>query len=452
VARDPALILARYSEPVPRYTSYPTAPHFETDLGPTLLPEMLGAIGQSERVSLYIHVPYCDRLCWFCGCHTKHTRQYGPVADYVASLLREVALVSRAIGFPAPVAQLHFGGGSPSLMRSGDFQRLSDALHEAFTIDAASEISVEIDPSDVTDDTLDGLTALGMTRASIGVQDFDPAVQAAINRPQSFELTREVIASLRAIGIGSLNIDALYGLPLQTEQRLAATLEKVVDLAPDRIALFGYAHMPWLKKHQTMIRDEDLPDQTERFRQARLAEAALVAAGYAAIGIDHFALPHDTLAEAARTGTLHRNFQGYTTDACATMIGLGASSIGRFRDGYVQNIVPTASYRAAVDADRLPVGRGYRLSDDDRVRAYWIERLMCDFAVCFADLEARFGAAAAPYIAEARMIATSDADGLCRVEADRFVIPDDARPFTRIVAARFDAHLKTSAFRYSKAV
>lgn len=450
--RDSAAILGRYSEPVPRYTSYPTAPHFQPDLGADLLPDMLAEITGDKRVSLYIHVPYCDRLCWFCGCHTKHTRQYAPVADYVDSLLREIALVSRAVGFAVPVAQLHFGGGSPSLMRSGDFRRLSDALREAFTIDAATEISVEIDPSDVTDDTLDGLSALGMTRASIGVQDFDPAVQAAINRPQSFELTREIAASLRAIGIGSLNIDALYGLPLQTEKRLAATLDKVVDLEPDRIALFGYAHMPWLKKHQTMIRDEDLPDQGERFGQARLAEAALVAAGYAAIGIDHFALPHDTLAEAARTGTLHRNFQGYTTDACETLIGLGASSIGRFRDGYVQNIVPTASYRAAVDAGRLPVGRGYRLSDDDRIRAHLIERLMCDFAVSFADLKARFGAAAAPYIAEARLIAASDADGLCRLDADRFVIPYEARSFTRIVAARFDAHLQTSAFRYSKAV
>lgn len=306
--------------------------------------------------------------------------------------------------------------------------------------------------SDVTDDTLDGLNALGMTRASIGVQDFDPAAQAAINRPQSFELTRDIVASLRSIGIGSLNIDALYGLPLQTEQRLAATLEKVVDLAPDRIALFGYAHMPRLKKHQTMIRDEDLPDQGERFKQARLAEAALVAAGYAAIGIDHFAMPHDPLAEASRTGRLHRNFQGYTTDACETLIGLGASSIGRFSSGYVQNIVPTTAYRAALDDDRLPVRRGYGLSDDDRVRAYWIERLMCEFAVSFADLEARSGAAAAPYIAEARIVAASDADGLCRVEADRFVIPDDARPYTRIVAARFDAHLRTSAFQYSKAV
>ncbi len=450
--RDPAAILTRHSEPVPRYTSYPTAPHFHPDLGPALLPELLGGITRDKSVSLYIHVPYCDRLCWFCGCHTKHTRQYAPVADYVDSLLREIVLVSRAIGFPAPVAQLHFGGGSPSLMRSGDFQRLSDAFRDSFTIDAATEISVEIDPSDVTDDTLDGLKALGMTRASIGVQDFDPAVQTAINRPQSFELTREIVASLGSIGIGSLNIDALYGLPLQTEQRLAATLEKVVDLAPDRIALFGYAHMPWLKKHQTMIRDEDLPDQGERFKQARLAEAALVAAGYAGIGIDHFALPHDTLAEASRTGRLHRNFQGYTTDACETLIGLGASSIGRFSSGYVQNIVPTTAYRAALDDDRLPVGRGYRLDEDDRVRAHWIERLMCDFAVSFADVEARFGAVAAPYITEARMIAASDADGLCRVEADRFVIPDDARPFTRIVAARFDAHLRTSAFRYSKAV
>lgn len=452
-AIDPAVILARYPAAVPRYTSYPTAPHFQPGLGEELLPRMLAAITPDERISLYLHVPFCDRLCWFCGCHTKHTLKYDPVAAYVTTLIEEIGRVAGTIGFRARAGQIHFGGGSPSMLSANDMQRLGDALRGAFAIDAETEISVEIDPSDVTDATLDGLRALGLTRASIGVQDFDPEVQKTINRPQSFELTRDVATALRDIGVHSLNIDALYGLPLQTEERLKATIGQVIELGPDRVALFGYAHVPWLKKHQKMIRDADLPDGMARFHQAALAADAMRAAGYQPVGIDHFAKPDDTLAQAVRAGTLHRNFQGYTTDTCRTLIGLGASSIGSFADGYVQNIVPTAQYAQAVERGDLAGAKGYRLTSDDRIRAWMIGRLMCDFAVDFGALEARFGAStAAPYIREARLLAAHDEDGLSGIEGTRFVVPIEARPFTRIVASRFDAYLNASQIRYSKAV
>ena len=449
---DPAAILARYPAAVPRYTSYPTAPHFQAELGADLLPRMLASVSPGERVSLYLHIPFCDKLCWFCGCHTKHTLKYDPVAAYVGTLLEEIGRVAATIGFRAPVGHIHFGGGSPSMLSAADMTRLGDALRGAFTVDAQTEISVEIDPSDVTDETLRGLQALGLTRASIGVQDFDVEVQQAINRPQSFELTRDVAAALRGIGVRSLNIDALYGLPLQSEQRLAATIAKVIELRPDRVALFGYAHVPWLKKHQTMIRDADLPDGLARFHQAALASRMMREAGYEAIGIDHFARPGDALAIAAREGTLHRNFQGYTTDTCTTLIGLGASSIGSFADGYVQNIVPTAQYAEAIARGELAGSRGYELTEDDRVRGWMITRLMCDFAIDFNAMDARFGAAAAPYLREARMIAAGDSDRLCVIEGARFVVPPDMRAFTRIVAARFDAYLNASEARYSKAV
>ncbi|MCB8838581.1 oxygen-independent coproporphyrinogen III oxidase [Aurantimonas sp. VKM B-3413] len=450
---DAAAILNRHGAQVPRYTSYPAAPHFGAETGRALLPAMIDCIDPEKPVSVYLHIPFCDRLCWFCGCHTKQTRRYQPVVDYVDSLLAEIATMRARIGFAPKVAALHLGGGSPSLLQSAEFARIGEALRKAFVFPADAEISVEIDPSDVSADTLEGLALLGMTRASIGVQDFDPAVQAAINRPQTFEATRDVIAALRAAGQCSINIDALYGLPLQTPERLERTIDQVISLDPERVALFGYAHVPWAKKHQTMIREEDLPGREQRLGDAARASAKLTGAGYAAIGIDHFARPGDPLAEAARTGRLHRNFQGYTTDACETLIGFGASAISRFRGGYVQNIVPTATYRQAVDSGALAAQRGYRLTRDDVIRGYMIERLMCDFRIDFAALAHGFGeVAGAPYVRECLRLAAGDRDGLVVSDEQSFAIRPEAKPFARVVASWFDAHLDGGEGRYSKAV
>lgn len=338
------------------------------------------------------------------------------------------------------------------MVRAVDFERISNALRQIFKFDHNSEISVEIDPSDVNEDTLNGLQQLGLTRASIGVQDFDPQVQAAINRPQSYEQTRDVVAALRKIGAGSLNIDALYGLPLQTADRLRHTIEKVVSLTPDRVALFGYAHVPWIKKHQRLINEADLPGTAERYSQARQASSQLSAAGYQEIGIDHFALPDDGLARASCEGTLRRNFQGYTTDNCNVLIGLGASAIGKTETGYVQNIVATGQYSACVQSGELPAARGLILSDDDKIRAHIIERLMCDYRFVYADLQSRFGSLAEPYLDEAQQLAAADTDDLCGEDETGFFVKPGAESFTRIVASRFDAYLKNSQFRYSKAV
>jgi oxygen-independent coproporphyrinogen-3 oxidase len=449
---DPKHILEKFSAAVPRYTSYPTAPHFKPDMGSPLMGELLDAIKPDEPISVYAHIPFCDKLCWFCGCHTKHIKQRAPLDVYISSLQSELGIISGKLAFKPLLGQLHFGGGSPSLLTQVDFAILRKALEAAFQFTDASEISVEIDPSDVTPDTLDGLKTLGLTRASIGVQDFAAEVQAAINRPQSFELTRRVVEDLRKAGIGSLNIDALYGLPLQSMETIADSISKVIELQPDRVALFGYAHVPWMKKHQQMINEEDLPGTIERYEQAELAADMLCKAGYVKIGIDHFALPGDALAIAAAKGVLHRNFQGYVTDACDTLLGLGASSIGRFKDGYIQNIVATGQYQTAVTNGMLPAAKGFRLTRDDHVRAWIIERLMCDFGFRFDALEARFGATAAPYITEAIRIAAQAADGLCTSSKQGFHIADDARAFTRIVAARFDAYLAESGARYSRAV
>jgi oxygen-independent coproporphyrinogen-3 oxidase len=449
---DPAHILEKYPKPVPRYTSYPAAPHFRDGQGQPLMKQLLAGLDAHTPVSVYAHIPFCDKLCWFCGCHTRHTLKHAPIEAYIGSLEQEIALLAQHTGQRTPVAQLHLGGGSPSLLTPHDCTRIRTALEGAFTFSPGSEISVEIDPSDVTAQTLEAMQIIGLTRASIGVQDFDETVQRAINRPQSFELTRDVAAQLRQAGIGSLNIDALYGLPLQTRDRLAKTIEKVISIAPDRVALFGYAHVPWMKKHQQMIREDDLPGALERFEQAEMAAAMLCEAGYERIGIDHFAKPADPLAQAARQGRLHRNFQGYVTDSCETLIGLGASSIGRFAGGYVQNIVATGQYQTAVANAHLPAAKGLALTQDDHVRGWMIERLMCDFEIRFDALQARFGSVASGYVEEARSIAATETDGLCEADADGFRIPHDARAFTRIVAARLDAYLNASGARYSRAV
>ncbi|GAB4348055.1 MAG: oxygen-independent coproporphyrinogen III oxidase [Oricola sp.] len=449
---DAEKILASQRGAVPRYTSYPTAPHFTDQSGLAIARSRLERLPDGEAVSLYLHIPFCDRLCWFCGCHTKHTLKYAPVEAYVGALLREMTTVRETAGRQLRLAHLHLGGGSPSMLRQPDIERLALALRENFELGPDTEISIEIDPSDVTPETLKGFAALGVTRASVGVQDFSEAVQQAINRPQTFEQTRDVIEALREAGVRSLNIDALYGLPLQTEERLVTTIDKVVSLSPDRIALFGYAHVPWLKKHQTLIREEDLPDTMERYRHAGLAADRIAGAGYDRIGIDHFAKPSDSMAIAAREGRLFRNFQGYTTDACRTLIGLGASSISSYGDAYVQNIVPTSQYEKTVLEGRLSAARGVQLSSDDLIRGYMIERLMCDFAISFDRLEERFGPAARPYVAEARLAAASDRFGLTEADDEGFRIRGEARAFTRIVASWFDAYLNDSSVRYSKAV
>jgi oxygen-independent coproporphyrinogen-3 oxidase len=449
-------LLNRYSKPVPRYTSYPTAPHFTDGLGLRLIDEVHWGVNQMDRVSLYLHIPFCDRLCWFCGCHTKQTNRYTPVSNYVTSLIGEMKLHARHFEGKPLLGTVHFGGGSPSMLSETDFDRINSALNRFFIRDSHTEISVELDPNDLGAGLLRGLTNLGVTRASIGVQDFDEQVQKAINRPQSFSQTREMVEALRGLGIKSVNLDALYGLPLQDTKKLQSTVRQMLLLTPERIALFGYAHIPWMKKHQTMIRDSDLPGTMERFEQARIASEMLVASGYQAIGIDHFALPDDKLAIAATNGTLHRNFQGYTTDDCPTLIGMGASSIGGFNNdsgaGYVQNLVPTGQYNLAVANGKLPVFKGYRLSNDDIIRRWMIEKLMCNLQVSSGEMIAEFGARAMPYIEELANTAAGDTDELCQMKNAIFSILPDARAFTRIVAARFDAYFQKSAARYSQAV
>ena len=447
-----ALILRHAAKPVPRYTSYPTAPHFHAGIDEATYATWLAALPDRASLSLYLHVPFCDTLCWFCGCHTKITRQYAPVAAYLQALMREIEAVAARVPASARVAHMHWGGGSPTILSAEDMRSLGAVLRGAFKAAADAEFAVEVDPRGLDDARIAALAAIGLSRVSIGVQDFDPLVQAAINREQSYAETARVVEAFRAAGVRSLNIDAIYGLPGQHEAQLLETLRQVTALDPDRIALFGYAHVPWMKRHQSMIREEALPGLVERHAQAETAAAFLVSQGFERIGIDHFARPGDPLADAARAGRLQRNFQGYTVDPADALIGLGASAIGRLPQGYVQNEAAIGQYRRRVETGGLATTRGIALSEEDRVRGHAIERLMCDLAFSAAALRRDFGSLADALAAPAGAIVAEDHDGLVTPTEDGFVVSERGRPFLRSIAARFDSYLAAQAARHSAAV
>jgi oxygen-independent coproporphyrinogen-3 oxidase len=447
-----AHLIRKYAAAVPRYTSYPTAPHFHEGIDSAIYASWLRQLGPDHSLSLYLHIPYCDRLCWFCACHTKHTLKYEPIATYLKSLHLEIEKVGRHVSRDAKVTAVHFGGGSPTMVKPEDMIALMRCLHAAFSFSPDVEISVEMDPNDLDAGRYDALAAIGMTRASLGVQDFDPKVQKTINRIQSFEQTKSVVDAVRARGVHSVNCDILYGLPYQTLETLKDTVRQIISLDPDRIALFGYAHVPWMKKHQTMIAEKALPDVSERYRQMTMAANMLVSSGYQAIGIDHFAKPGDTLALAMKGGALKRNFQGYTDDDADALIGLGASSIGKLPQGYVQNMPATGEYERMADGEGLCVVRGIELSPEDRVRAFVIERIMCDFALDLTALATLYGPAAAVAIAEARQFAEGDRDGLVQLEGGVFQLTEAGKPFARSIAATFDTYLSNGRGRHSVAV
>jgi oxygen-independent coproporphyrinogen-3 oxidase len=445
-------LLLNEAAQLPRYTSYPPANHFNSnDLG-ALNSALQSAVASADSLSLYLHIPFCDRLCWFCGCHTKHTLSYTPVANYVDVLVKEIARYQQQGARSTRVTKIHLGGGSPSLLKKPELDKIRHALNRAFLIDEKTEISVELDPSDLGADSIMNLIEFGLTRASIGVQDFDPEIQVAINRPQSFELTSSVVGQLRAAGVKSINIDALYGLPGQTSEKLVATVEKLLSLNPDRISLFGYAHVPWVKPHQKMIDEKTLPGQAQRLHDASLASSMIRSAGYDAIGIDHFAKPDDNLAKAARNGKLKRNFQGYTDDDSQVLLGFGPSSISGFPGGFAQNQVATGLYTAAITGGLSPVARGLLLLQEDKLNGWIIERLMCDFSFSKAELEQHFGEEGQKAWTKAKSLAEMSSANLCRITEGRFEMIEEARPLVRLVASKFDTWLQASAFQYSKAV
>ncbi|WP_417249668.1 oxygen-independent coproporphyrinogen III oxidase [Celeribacter sp.] len=442
--------LGLFDARVPRYTSYPTAPHFNTDVNSDHVAQWLGALDPAQPVSLYVHVPFCRRLCWFCACRTQGTSTTGPVAAYVETLIAELDLIKSFIPERLTIGHLHWGGGTPTLLEAEMIAKLAGKIADVAPFAEDYEFSVEIDPNEIDDSRLDALAAAGMNRASIGVQDFDPTIQETIGRIQSYETTKDAVDGLRSRGIRSLNADILYGLPGQTPEKIAESVQKLLSLSPDRVALFGYAHVPWMARRQSLIPTDELPTPEERLTLFNVARDLFVWDDYAEIGIDHFARKGDGLEVAQRTDTLRRNFQGYTDDKCAAMIGVGASSIAKYPQGYAQNQPSTSKYQEAVRAGQLPISKGHIFSDEDHLRGRIIEALMCDFRVSRLDLHTRFGTSEAEFKSFGEDVATAFPDMLT-VTADEIIILDHARPLTRMIARHFDAY-DMSAAKHSSAV
>ncbi|WP_116133659.1 oxygen-independent coproporphyrinogen III oxidase [Tropicimonas sp. IMCC34043] len=431
--------LGLFDARVPRYTSYPTAPHFANDVGPNQFAGWVKSLPDDSDVSLYIHIPFCRRLCWFCACRTQGTSSLKPVAAYLETLKAEIDLLVSQLPSGVRLSALHWGGGTPTLLDAGMMTDLANTILSNLPMAPGGEFSVEIDPNEIDDERLDALAAAGITRASIGVQDFDPEIQKVIGREQSFEVTQAAVDGIRARGVNSLNVDILYGLPQQSRARITESAQKLLSLSPDRVALYGYAHVPWMARRQTLIPSDALPTPQERLHLFDTARRLLLWDGYDEIGIDHFARSGDSMATAAREGTLRRNFQGYTVDPAPALIGLGASAISRFPQGYAQNLSGTGDYTREVREGRFATGRGHTFAGEDLMRARLIEALMCDFRIdraeilrdfditgdrldgMFCDVRQRFG-------------------DFVQITAEGFEIPPEGRPLTRMIARSFDSY------------
>jgi len=429
-----------FAAKAPRYTSYPTAPHFTTGVQKRQFEGWLGAVSPTAQVSMYIHIPFCRRLCWFCACRTQGVHNDDPVISYLKTLRAEIKMVADAMPKGVTLSRLHWGGGSPTLLPAEQIELLAGFIANLLPFAPGAEFSVEIDPSEVDDRRMDALAAAGMNRASIGVQDFNPDIQKAIGREQSFEITRDTAKKLRARGIHSLNTDILYGLPFQDIDRIRDTTEKLLSLEPDRVALYGYAHVPWMARRQKMIPEDKLPVAAARLDLYNAARDLFLQSGYDAIGIDHFAKPGDGLGAAARSGTLRRNFQGYTDDDSDVLIGMGASAISRLPQGYVQNVSATAAYLGQVRSGNLASARGHEFSAEDKVRGRVIERLMCDFRVDPQDIEAEFGDLSFDLGAEISA-AAKKYHPFATVSEGVLQLSDTGRPLARMVAHEFDTYV-----------
>jgi len=433
---------------VPRYTSYPTAAEFHDGVGADAQCRALDRVGAGEPVSLYVHIPYCREICWYCGCNTGAVGREDRLRTYVDALMREIELVSARM--KGLVSRIHFGGGSPNVLDPANFTALATGLRARFAVAADAEWAAEIDPRHFTAEHAAAFAAAGISRISVGVQTFAPHIQVRIGRLQPRRMVAQAIADARAAGIGRINLDLMYGLPGQSLEDIAATIATALTLAPDRIAMFGYAHLPAALPRQRRIDAATLPGAEARFWQSALAHDMLVEAGYQAIGFDHFARPRDTLAIAARAGRLRRNFQGFTDDQAHILIGVGASAISQYDDLLVQNEKHVGRYRLRVGNGLLPGVRGIVRRADDRLRAELIERLLCDSAIDVAAIAAARGRDLAALQPALDRVAALTRYGIAEFDGTRVRVTPQGAPYVRIVAAAFDVHRAAGSF--SKAV
>lgn len=450
-------LIRKYSVPGPRYTSYPPATKFTADLPSLRLDEAIAADNApgAGPISLYFHLPFCETLCWYCGCNTVITRRRASAGEYLDDLAREIRLTAARMDRTRPVSQIHFGGGTPTFFPPAELRRLGALIRESFPNLAPDyEFGVEIDPRRLTRDHVEALREIGANRASLGIQDTDPRVQLAIHRVQPMAANRQAFAWLREAGFESINVDLIYGLPMQTAATFAKTIADVLELGPDRLSVFSYAHVPWIKPAQRIFDDRaQLPGPEAKLEMSALAHERLTAAGYVDIGLDHFARPTDSLALAQRAGTLHRNFQGYSTQADASLYGFGISSISSTPDSYRQSFKTLEEWRAALDRGELPVERGLRLTADDRRRRTLIMRLMCDRRLDFARLSAELGLdVRREYAAELEGLADLAADGLVTIDTDGVAVTPVGVPLLRVIAMRFDATFVPGKTEHSRTI
>ena len=454
MSSTPLELLQKYSVPGPRYTSYPTAPYFHTGFGETDWREALARARSDRALSLYAHVPFCDSLCYYCGCNMVATRDYSKTQPYLAAIEREMERTAALVDPGRIVRQLHWGGGTPTYLNPDDIRRLMAMMQRNFTIAPDAEVSCEVDPRELTFEHLAALRETGFNRLSFGVQDMDPDVQQAVNRIQSEFLIRQVLDWARELGFSSINLDLIVGLPKQTVESFSRTLERVTNWAPDRLAVFAYAHVPWIKKHQNLIDEADLPDAATRLGLQQAVNDALAAAGYVNIGLDHFARPEDELVRAQQNKTLWRNFQGYTTHKDCDILAFGVSSISQTDDVYMQNDKNLKRYQDRASANGFAVERGIRLTRDDQVRRDAITRVMCDLELDFSAFGKEWDVSFGDYFADALVqLRPLAEDGLVDITADRISVTPTGRLFLRNIGMCFDRYLEEAAGerpRYSR--
>ncbi len=445
-------LLSKFEFRVPRYTSYPTAPHFEEADNDSLYLEKLKTIANLDnKISLYIHVPYCDTLCWFCACNTTITTKHERIEAYLHYLKKEMQLLYNSVGKKLHVGRIHWGGGSPSLLNNADWQYMRASLDEFFHIASDAELSIELDPRDIDGSYISILKSVGINRASIGVQDFDFEVQKLINRTQTYEEISSVMTALKQEGFRAINLDVLYGLPLQTEESVAEMAKKVLSLNPDRIALFGYAHVPWMKPHQNHIDESLLPDSYDRYVQFKTIEKIFNDGGYASIGLDHFAKVDDSMYKALKLGNLHRNFQGYTDDVYENMIGIGPSSIGDVNNFFVQNVLSVKQWKEKIDNNMLPIEKQLELDSDDIFYKEIIERFMCDLQVDLKAIAKKHGKDV-DFSEIMQKLEPFVEYGMAEVEDYKITLHMEYRLFCRIIASFFDEYLKKQKGKHSIAI
>lgn len=448
-------LVRKYNRPGPRYTSYPTAPRFFREIDrERLLEDPADSGGPKRPLSLYAHLPFCESACWFCGCTKVITRDRSSADRYLDYLEREIGLIAERADLSRELVQLHFGGGTPTFLTPEQLRRLGRILHRGFRFAESCESGVEIDPRRLSREHIAALREIGCNRASLGVQDHNPVVQQAVHRVQPRELTEQAVDWLRETGFHSINIDLIYGLPHQTVESFTRTVAEVLELRPDRLAVFSYAHVPWIKPAQKIFdRRQNLPDDETKLAILEQVSGQLLAAGYVYIGMDHFALRDDELAVARRAGTLQRNFQGYSTLAGVDICALGMSAISQTAHAYRQNEKDLDDYYRALDEGRLPIASGYLLTADDRIRRATIMRLMCDLRLDFAELSRRMDIDFPAYFEpEIQSLAPMAADGLVTVSRHAIEVTPVGRFLLRNIAMSFDAYLGESPVKYSKTI